>query len=146
MTEEMVRRVARWLEIRNRNILDLEGHATAADADHSSLLRRILEGGPVFDEPPPTSYSYPACELARGKRKVVGAGTKLRDLEPGDQLYTDNQCMWTVEERDGSTVTLSYEAGDVLYRIWPAPSEEIDHARRSIHERPCYLQRADKAR
>jgi hypothetical protein len=51
-----LRCVKQWLEIKNRRTLR---ETTAADVDHSALLRRLLAGKEPLPEPPPLKNGYP---------------------------------------------------------------------------------------
>ena len=50
--------VATWLKIGY-----VDKSPTFADAVHSALLKRLLDGKQALPEPPPRSYSYPWYEL-----------------------------------------------------------------------------------
>ena len=62
-TDELAMAVGLWLKT-----LCEHGHPspTWADAEHSSLLRRLLDGKALLPKPPPLRFSYPDYQLAEG--------------------------------------------------------------------------------
>lgn len=93
----------RWLEIREANGLFLtNAQQLKIDADHSSLLRRLVEDGEVFPEPPPRSYSYPWCELIREGKAEPFEVSYGPDLIVGPDALVIEQCgEWRILERLG---------------------------------------------
>lgn len=57
--EFAIQQVCRWMNTCEDN----DRGSSSADASHSALLRRLLSGGTLLDEPPPKRFSYPAWEL-----------------------------------------------------------------------------------
>lgn len=51
--------VCKWMNICEDNKRGFGGN----DVAHSALLRRMLMGGPVHENPPPKRFSYPSWEL-----------------------------------------------------------------------------------
>lgn len=90
----------RWLEIREENGLPLTSvHQLKLDADHSSLLKRLLEGGVVFPEPPPRSFSYPWCELIQTGRALP---FEVHEGWDDPDILVIEQCdEWRILERLG---------------------------------------------
>lgn len=95
--------VFRWLAIREENGIPLTNALQLKiDAQHSSLLLRIMEGGDVFTEPPPRSYSYPWCELIKAGRALPFEVSQGPDLLAGPDALVINQCDdWRILERLG---------------------------------------------
>lgn len=58
----VMKQVGEWLDIRNGKNL----HTGFADACHSALLNRLLEGKKHLSKPPPRRFSYPSYELGEG--------------------------------------------------------------------------------
>lgn len=50
-----------------RTCQDAGRRASDIDAEHSSLLRRLLSGKPKLEKAPPRRFSYPCYELSEGK-------------------------------------------------------------------------------
>jgi hypothetical protein len=93
------RAVSAWIQIRNENE---HGAPTSADADHSSLLWRLLSGKPPLPFAPPCRFSYPDYELAEGKPVCI------HDVwhHPGGSVVIDQSPEWE-------------PAGENLYRHLP---------------------------
>lgn len=103
----------RWLQIR-------EDHGyprlttlaqLRADADHSSLLKRLLAGEEPLPEPPPLAFSYPWCELIE-----KGQERPFEVYESGfdpDILIVD-QGAWVILDRPGDrSWIVTYKVPDV---------------------------------
>jgi hypothetical protein len=92
-----------WLEIREANGISLtDALQLKIDAQHSSLLPRIIAGEDVFPEPPPRSFSYPWVELIKTGRALpfeVSQGPGL--LAGPDALVIDQSDEWRILERLG---------------------------------------------
>ncbi len=114
-----------WLEIRERCGQD-GGDALQlrCDADHSSLLRRLLKGKEPLPEPPPLAMSYPWYELideGRAEAFEVYLVGEDHGLFPAGTLIIE-QSAWTVLE------TLGPDSWVATYRV---PDEkEIQELRR----------------
>ncbi len=72
-----VRQVVQWM----RTCEDHNRSTRAVDADHSSLLRRLLHGKPLLEKPPPRRFSYPAWEM------VEEAEVQIHDMWEHDRAY-----------------------------------------------------------
>ena len=55
--------VSRWLRIRAETGYAAQHPANSAEADHSALLGRLLEGKEPLAFAPPTAYAYPWYDL-----------------------------------------------------------------------------------
>lgn len=93
----------RWLEIREENGIPLTTvQQLKIDADHSSLLARLREGGDVFPEPPPRAHSYPWCDLIKTGRALPFEVFQSRALHAGSDVLVIDQCdEWRILERLG---------------------------------------------
>jgi len=82
---------------------------SAADIDHSSLLRRLLEGKPIYKKAPPRAFSYPWYELL-DTGTAEFADISLWELQASadwkrgakvdfktDRLVMINQSVWGLE-------------------------------------------------
>ena len=71
---------AKWMHVCEDN-----NRAPVSDADvgHSSLLRRLLMGGILHENPPPKRHSYPAWELVE-KQEI-----EIHELSDYDELRID---------------------------------------------------------
>jgi hypothetical protein len=101
----------RWLEIREANGIFLTtSEQLKIDADHSSLLSRLVGDGDVFPEAPPRSYSYPWCDLIRIGKAFPFEVSIGPDLIAGPDALVIEQCAeWRVLERlGGESVIASY--------------------------------------
>lgn len=92
----------KWLEIREANGIDLRSaRQLRIDADHSALLQRLYKGKPVYDEPPPTSYSYPWYTLMdNGEAEAFEVFEAEEEMFGKDKLGI-NQTIWHVLEKLG---------------------------------------------
>jgi hypothetical protein len=59
---------SKWIRIYNKH---LKRYPNEHDADHSSLLRRLLSGKEALDKPPPLRHSYPDYDLAEGEEVEI---------------------------------------------------------------------------
>lgn len=124
LAEEIIARFYRWLYIRRVNGRR-DPFNMRCEMEHSSLLRRLLEGKEPFDEPPPRSYSYPWYELLENGwarpgevrfRKDLGEDITdyheaIRLAVAGLQLHIDQTC-WEIIDRDESCWTIGYQITD----------------------------------
>lgn len=86
--DEQVTAVSLWIRICEEH----GGHnPTSADADHSSLLRRLLSGEQAFSFVPPRRYSYPDYRLAAGEPVKIGECFK-----PSAPLFEPD--VWIVDQ------------------------------------------------
>ncbi len=93
--------IASWMQISEDNGRKITGRFDVM-ASHSSLLRRLLTGGPVFKEAPPTAYSYPWVELLVNKRDDNLHGVREEQYGGKGPVYLlINQVCWTILEKLG---------------------------------------------
>lgn len=102
------------------------------DAEHSSLLRRLLEGKTPFKEPPPLRHSYPWSDLIdNGREDNIDVREEqnkaFHHTEP--MLYID-QHYWVILGKIGP------EEWVVTYNI--PNDEEIARQERKRHEDPTW--------
>jgi hypothetical protein len=98
-----------WLELRNSSAVP-----SAADLDHSALLRRLLDGERAFKVPPPRAHSYPWYELAAGMECPVF------DLSHRGSEILINQSRYVVIEWNEVTGGIvEYPDTKQRFRVWP---------------------------
>jgi len=89
-----------WFQLANEAGYN-PGSNLMCNIDHSSLLHRLLNGGPVFKKAPPTAYSYPWVDLIKhGKDNVRAFRRNLRtdcSFNPGPWLHLE-QNLWKIIE------------------------------------------------
>lgn len=103
-----MRRVYSWAYLKQKHEKEKAGAGdyypiTPADIDHSSLLRRILAGRPIFKEEPPNRFSYPDYELASG-RNITRTGTvkfkdesyQVRGISANSRVVIIDQSFWGI--------------------------------------------------
>ncbi len=96
MTEEyslshIYQSIQRWLEVRaeHETSWSPDFYKTLwVDADHSSLLRRILDGKKVLEHPPPTQASYPWYGLIENGYDIVNARFCYHHME-GESIFEE---------------------------------------------------------
>lgn len=103
----------RWLEIREENGYPRTTtlNQLKADADHSSLLKRLLRGEDPLPEAPPRAYSYPWCGLIRdGKASPFEVSES--GMVPGKLVI--EQSLWEIIEKLGEdSWIVTYHTPDV---------------------------------
>ena len=91
-----------WLRIREEHgtPMPADSRAFFVDADHSSLLQRLLNGQRPLPEPPPKNMSYPWYHLIE-----MGHGLAFEVWEPTGQdhegMICIDQCFWHVIKKLG---------------------------------------------
>lgn len=93
---------SRWMQIYEKELKRLPNWC---DADHSSLLGRLLSGKEPLDKPPPLRFSYPDYDLAEGKEVQVMEVWQLEENEysnfyKGYTVCVDQHVGWKWIERD----------------------------------------------
>lgn len=90
--------IEQWLEIKSK-VFDetpsqqIQCHFSACDAEHSSLLARLISGREPLKFPPPRSYSYPWYNLVE-----QGFANNVEvNLSAGKISINQNQTQWKVE-------------------------------------------------
>lgn len=110
-----LRCVDRWLDIRNEYIPSTP--ATGADVDHSSLLRRLLNGDEPLPKPPPRRFSYPDYALGMGEPVAIVEFGKLDWAGYDKNILVIDQAQWLIlEERDDGSFLLE----------WPVSKEHFE--------------------
>jgi hypothetical protein len=105
-----VRCASQWIEIYRHK----QDHGpTAADADHSSLLRRLLSGKPALPDPPPLRYSYPDYGLAEGEPTEV---REVWDRDPARDGDVIDECGGVVIDQGGDWDWADKAAGMLVHR------------------------------
>lgn len=63
--DKIIKAFSYWLQVRESEGFNFPSSYVQLEADimHSSLLRRIIRGDKIFEEPPPRAFSYPCYEL-----------------------------------------------------------------------------------
>lgn len=95
--------IQKWLEVRAEHdpSWSPDFYKTLwVDADHSSLLKRILDGKPVLEHPPPTQMSYPWYGLIEDGYDIVNARFCFHHKEGesifGREIWNLSQSVWFV--------------------------------------------------
>lgn len=130
----------RWLQIREDNGYgrNLTLSQLRADADHSSLLKRLLQGEEPLPEAPPRSFSYPWCRLILDG---VGHPFEVYESELFPGMLGIDQSTWVILERPAeNTWIVTYKTPDVA-RIRLAPAKDFDFARATGSDE--YLKNSD---
>jgi hypothetical protein len=127
----------RWLAIREENGFTFTTvQQLKIDAEHSSLLSRLRDGGDVFPEPPPRSYSAPWCDLIKTGLALPFEVYYGPDLLDGPDAMVINQCSeWKILERLGE---------DQFIATYQIPDKKVIAAQRATgkfdkHELPMRL-------
>lgn len=119
--DDAVRAMSRWVR-------DYNDHPTAADVDHSSLLRRLLSGKEPLPFKPPKRYSYPDYALGEGERCIATEvwETKNSWLKTERDVLIIDQSAWNIIERraDGWLVEWPDEPGS-RYEVIQRPNAEL---------------------
>jgi len=104
-TNEAIQAFLRWLEIREAWGAPFPKYLgqLRADADHSALLQRLLEGKDPFPEPPPRSHSYPNYNLLE---RGFDDPLQVYELEDEDEnegmpVLVIDQAIWKIVEKLG---------------------------------------------
>ena len=95
--EFAIQQVCKWMNICEDNKRGTGG----PDVSHSALLRRMMMGGAIHENPPPTRLSYPAWELV-----------EQEEIQIQDFWESDNRT-WEGDEglHEGSVVVVDQHAG-----------------------------------
>ena len=129
--------VSKWIRIAG-------GLPSSADADHSSLLRRLLDDKSAFLYPPPKMYSYPCYELSEGKPVEVDACDVHSDMPspfPEGTVSIGQSIAWEWHDKDRQVV--KHKLSGDLYSLREGVSRTKQRDG-SYHERDCYtLQRIE---
>lgn len=92
------------------------GKVTCADADHSALLARLLNGNKIFEKPPPLYCAYPCYALAEGLPFDLIEAPWDNDPSLGEfPVVIGGHAHWRWKDR--SAGILEHKGGD-LYRCW----------------------------
>jgi hypothetical protein len=107
----------RWLEIRETNGQDIgDWLQLRIDADHSGLLQRILKGGFVAPEAPPTACSYPWADLiktGKGEPFEVWEPHPENSWAPKDTVIIDQSWWYLIERLGEDDYIVTYKTPDV---------------------------------
>jgi hypothetical protein len=97
---------------------------TSADADHSSLLRRLLSGKPKLPKPPPLRFGYPDYELGEGKE------IRIHEITSYDGKIIIDQCdQW--KWSDKANGLLIHGPTGETYKLTAVP-DIINYAARTL--------------
>ena len=109
--------VSRWIELRG-------APPSSADADHSSLLRRLLGGLPPFPFKPPRRFSYPDYRLAAGESVKVGEVSQPDEALFGKGVFIVDQARYNlIEKQWNGTLVLEWpEEPGSRYEVTPPDS------------------------
>ena len=104
----------RWCRLLSENG---RGLPSDDDADHSALLRRLLEGKQPLQEPPPLANKYPWYAL-------VDHGTdESSDVwDAGDGHLVINQSRWKIVERGDTWWRVRWQDQGPVYRVQTDPT------------------------
>lgn len=118
---EIVEAVTKWLKIREDNGKDVpkSSHMFFVDADHSSLLHRLLDGKEPFPEPPPLALSRPWYSLIEEGKGTAYEAWKDTLLSDTPQLMV-NQFPWDIVEElgDGAYIVTPIEGRGPIGSKW----------------------------
>lgn len=133
--DEAVRAVSQWLRLKGEhaNPPNYSVPTSCADADHSSLLRRLLRGDKVFPKPPPRRFSYPDYELSDGKTvRIAEMFAPHHPIEPGatNELVVDQNPYW---ERTSDPLIIRYKETGQCFRL-NRPLDELLADRQKIKD------------
>ena len=126
--EKAIQAVLDWLTIRGNEEVEYSAawlSSLQADADHSSLLTRLLEGKETLEHKPPLYMSYPWYSLIENGFEVLNAQFchhhKVNDggLVKGHYWHLGQQ-VWWVTGQDGETFFLKHHYG------WTAQLDPAD--------------------
>lgn len=121
--QRIARAVVQWIAIKTKfeeRYDPLKG-PTPADIDHSSLLRRLLDGKEALALPPPKRFSYPDYSLVEedGPQRVLEVHfNPKRCSQDSGQVYID-QSIWDIEsvENDVYIVRWRWDQRFKLYEM-----------------------------
>lgn len=121
--DDAVRAMSRWIR-------DYNEHPTAADVDHSSLLRRLLSGKEPLPFKPPKRYSYPDYALGEGESRIATEVWETKNSwldNPNQDLLIIDQSRWHIIERraDGGYVVEWPDEPGSRYEVVPRPESEL---------------------
>jgi hypothetical protein len=125
LTPKIIEALSTWFQLAKENGYDPGAHGNlGVQIQHSSLLRRLLEGKCVFKYAPPKSFSYPWIELIEhGKTTTMIHRDYWREDDwhgrPGPWLFL-NQTPWLiVEEGDKWCIADSVSLSDrKQLKVW----------------------------
>jgi hypothetical protein len=95
---------------------DLNRRCNAVDADHSSLLRRLLYGKKKLEKTPPKSMSYPNYSLAEGEETQVHEIWERKDeigVRTRGNVVVDQCAEWEWDDRD-KKILMHVPTGDLF--------------------------------
>lgn len=107
--EDACKIFSEWARIKEENGQSI----SAADIDHSSLLRRLLAGIPPHINPPPKRYGYPCWDLVE------------KDEVQVQSIFVTPQYGWVVVDQDNGyryvgdpkNNIIKYERLDIYFQI-----------------------------
>jgi hypothetical protein len=111
----VVKQVGEWLDIRNEKNL----HTGFADACHSALLNRLLNGDKPLPKPPPKQFSYPSYALGEGQFVTI---TEIWEHPDGGPVVIDQSPAWRWLDKDNGL--LLHDNGD-KFKYDPASKQLI---------------------
>jgi hypothetical protein len=120
-TREIIRAISTWIEVAEQWGYTVRVYNLLVDADHSSLLRRILDGKKVHDVPPPVSYSYPNYALLDdgvSYAEEVWERDGFESLADGGMPVVIEQTVWKGLERLPDGWIARYPMGHGDKRQW----------------------------
>jgi hypothetical protein len=138
--EAVIGVVARWIRIAFEEQPRAEGEPpklpTSDDAEHSSLLRRLLAGRDALPEAPPRMMAHPGYDFAEGHEirclSVRGYGPggpganasrkPWPELGAGDSVIID-ESLWEVVDRDDDALIVRWPG--TTWLGWLAPAGEV---------------------
>jgi hypothetical protein len=108
-----------------------ERGTSPVDIDHSALLRRLLAGKPLLENPPPLRFAYPAWEMVEQDeveiheifnshhapdKVVVDQSLAYEWEEPWKILkHIESGLRWEYSERECKARTISKDPKDATY-------------------------------
>jgi hypothetical protein len=125
-----IMRIAEWISIKEDEAKKADTaffygslKISAADIDHSALLRRLLDGERPFKYPPPRSFSYPWYEVMDGKEhSVMEVWVDSQGLA---EYVVINQSRWNILRKEGNTYIIQQGRDPTEWKLWRRPEEEL---------------------
>lgn len=118
--EWLIQQISQWYEIRQVNHVSEGRDPTRADVDHSSLLRRLLQGEKIYKYSPPLNHSYPDYEAASGREVRVTSKPYFHK----DSVVL-NQSRWKLLRKEKKTYIIQWPDDPAEWVLRPRTKKEL---------------------